>query len=390
MLQQKRWFQVHKWSSLICTLFLLVICLTGLPLVFSDEIHDWLEPKSYAQLPESTPRASLDTLVNEARALHPNDVVLFAFMDDDEPQVYVWMAASFEQAKADPQSRHFVRFDARTAKVLEQSGPLGQRPLDFMDWVRRLHVDLFADLPGRLFLALMALLFVIAIVSGVVLYGPYMKKLEFGTVRATRNRRLRWLDLHNLLGIVTMAWAFLVGATGVMNELSTPLFGLWQNTDVRVFLSRWEGQSPPQAAQLSSAQAALETAQRKVPDKQFSSILFPGSVGSSPYHYVLWSKGDSALTSRLFTPVLVDARTGEFTTTLQMPWYLRALQVSRPLHFGDYAGWPLKVLWCVLDLITIAVLASGLYLWFARHRQQSARRNTLVGEQDNTRKDRIA
>jgi uncharacterized iron-regulated membrane protein len=38
------------------------------------------------------------------------------------------------------------------------------------------------------------------------------------------------------------------------------------------------------------------------------------------------------------------------------------------LHFGDYGGWPLKVIWTVLDLVTIAVLVSGLYLWLFRRR----------------------
>jgi len=40
--------------------------------------------------------------------------------------------------------------------------------------------------------------------------------------------------------------------------------------------------------------------------------------------------------------------------------------MSRPLHFGDYGGLPLKILWALLDLLAIAVLVSGIYLWFAR------------------------
>ena len=35
---------MHKWTSLICTGFLLMLCLTGLPLVFHDEIDDALNP----------------------------------------------------------------------------------------------------------------------------------------------------------------------------------------------------------------------------------------------------------------------------------------------------------------------------------------------------------
>jgi hypothetical protein len=33
--------------------------------------------------------------------------------------------------------------------------------------------------------------------------------------------------------------------------------------------------------------------------------------------------------------VLVDAQTGVLAGVVVMPWYLRALEVSRPLHFGD-------------------------------------------------------
>ena len=36
------WVWIHKWSSLACTLFLLVTCLTGLPLIFHDELDEWL------------------------------------------------------------------------------------------------------------------------------------------------------------------------------------------------------------------------------------------------------------------------------------------------------------------------------------------------------------
>ena len=32
------WYLVHKWTSLVSTLFLLMLCITGLPLIFYHEI----------------------------------------------------------------------------------------------------------------------------------------------------------------------------------------------------------------------------------------------------------------------------------------------------------------------------------------------------------------
>jgi uncharacterized iron-regulated membrane protein len=105
-----------------------------------------------------------------------------------------------------------------------------------------------------------------------------------------------------------------------------------------------------------------------MPERRPTSVVFPNDRIGSPHHYLVWTKGSSPLTARLFTPVLIDARTGALTAAVQMPWYLRALEVSRPLHFGDYGGLPLKIIWALLDLVTIVVLASGLYLWLSRRR----------------------
>ena len=147
----------------------------------------------------------------------------------------------------------------------------------FMALMLRLHASLLAGMPGTVFLGVMGLLFVAALVSGAVVYGPFMRNLPFGTVRRDRAIRLRWLDLHNLLGIVTLVWALVVA--------------------------------------LTAARA--------------------------------------------------------------LPWYVTALLVSQPPHFGDYGGLPLKILWAALDVVTILVLVSGLYLW-------GKRRNPLVEDRART------
>jgi uncharacterized iron-regulated membrane protein len=239
--------------------------------------------------------------------------------------------------------------------------------MTFMKVMLKLHTDLFAGLPGELFLGLMGLLFVIAIVSGVVLYAPFMRKLAFGTIRAHRINRVKWLDVHNLLGIATLTWAGAVGVTGIINELSTPLFALWRATEVRDVLAPYQGKPGPQM--LVRVQAIVDRVNDVLPDKTIFSIVYPNPTFGSPYHYIVWVKGKSALTSRLFTPVLINAETGKITTISQLPLYLKTLEISRPLHFGDFAGLPLKVIWAIFDLITIVILGSGIYLWIAKHKE---------------------
>jgi uncharacterized iron-regulated membrane protein len=110
----------------------------------------------------------------------------------------------------------------------------------------------------------------------------------------------------------------------------------------------------------------VTTAIQALPDARLSFMAFPGNEFSTPHHYVAFMYGSTPLTSRLLTPVLIDARSGDLVDRRGMPWYVAALLISQPLHFGDYGGLPLKILWALLDLIAIVVLGSGVYLWLKK------------------------
>jgi uncharacterized iron-regulated membrane protein len=350
------WYQVHKWSSLACTAFLLMLCLTGLPLVFGNEI-DALGSARPADLPPDAPRARLDRIVEDARRRRPGEYPLFLAPADDEPVLFVSMGKSRDAREPSA----VFRYDAHTGALLEDTS---QRK-GFMFVMRELHITLFAGLPGTLFLGFMGLLFAASIVSGVVVYGPLMRKLEFGTVRRNKSRRLRWLDLHNLLGIVTIAWAAVVGITGVINTLAQPLEGIWQMTELARMVAPWKGQP---VVESGSLQQAYDTARANAPGMGLRFVAFPGTPFASPRHYLFAMHGNTPLTAKLLEPVLVDAASAKFTASVRMPWYLTALLLSQPLHFGDYGGLPLKIIWALLDIATIAVICSGLYLWWKRHR----------------------
>jgi uncharacterized iron-regulated membrane protein len=77
----------------------------------------------------------------------------------------------------------------------------------------------------------------------------------------------------------------------------------------------------------------------------------------------LWTKGNSPVTSRLFTPLLIDAESGQVSAIR------RAVEISRPFHFGDYGGLPLKIIWAFFDVALIVVLISGVYLWLSRRKR---------------------
>jgi uncharacterized iron-regulated membrane protein len=236
----------------------------------------------------------------------------------------------------------------------------------------KLHVDLFAGLPGTLFVGFVGLLVVASLVSGAVVYGPFMRKLPFGAVRATGSRRTLWLDVHDLVGITTLAWLLVVTLTGVVNTLAIPILGLWKATELAEMTAPYRGRPPLEDH--GSVQKAMEAALAGSDGYEIDFIAFPGNDFAGPHHYAAFLRGSTPLTARLLEPVLVDAATAEVTERRALPWYATTLLVSQPLHFGDYGGMPLKILWAVLDVLVIVVVASGLYLWLARGRKRVEQR----------------
>ena len=356
----KGWYLVHKWTGLLCTLFALMLCVTGLPLIFHDEIDALLEgDKALPAMPGAAPR-SLDDMVASAVRMYPGERPLYLSFDTDRPVVNV---TTGPRADVGADQMHITAMDLRTAapvgSIVEQG---------VMSVILRLHVDLFAGLPGQLFLGFMGLLFFVAIVSGVVVYAPFMRRLPFGTVRVARSRRVKWLDAHNMLGIVTLVWLSVVGLTGVINTLADPLVAVWRANELASLVAPYAGQAPVPVAQFGSLQAAVERAEAEAPGTTPQFVAFPGVSYSSEHHYAVWLQGATPATRQLLTPALIDARTGELSAMRQMPWYMTALRLSQPLHFGDYAGLPLKILWALLDLAAITVLGSGVYLWLGKRR----------------------
>lgn len=361
----RRWSVIHTWSSLVCTLFLLMLALTGLPLIFHHELEHLLgEAPQLRELPADSPRLDLQQLVEAAERARPHEVVQYLGWEADEPNGVVTIMAA--TAGTEPNSSHTFMLDARTGEAVAMPAANG----GFMMLMLRLHVDMFAGLPGKLLLALMGILFVVAIISGVVLYAPFMRRLPFATVRQRKSTRLRWLDLHNLIGIVTLTWALVVGVTGVISATADLLIEAWRNDTLAAMVAPYR--DAPPLTQRAPASDLLQIASQAAPGMQADFIAFPGTRFSSEHHYAVFMVGSTHLTAHLWTPVLIDAQTLAVTAVGTRPWYMDALAMSQPLHFGDYGGRPMQILWAVLDVLTIIVLGSGLYLWWVRRRASRA------------------
>ncbi|HQR54130.1 MAG TPA: PepSY-associated TM helix domain-containing protein [Burkholderiales bacterium] len=372
--RMSRWFRfnvwLHRWSSLIATPFFFVLCVTGTILIFHHEIEDLLGTLPEVTVPAGATRAPLAPMLEEAHARAAERKAMYVFWDPDEPErVAIGMgpqgATKFDEV-------HPSFFNAYTGEYLKS--------IDFSKtlsgFMLTLHANWFLDLPGQLFGGVIALLVVLSLLSGLVVYAPYVKRIAFGVVRGRPGSRLKQLDLHNLIGVVVLGWAFIVSLTGVFLALASIAIQVWANTELKEMVAKTPPATEAVAAPRPSIDAIVATAQEALPHRELRFITFPGTELSGDRHYTALLYGRSGYDDKLFEIVMIEAATGRITDIRPAPWYLKLIMLSEPLHFGDYGGLPLQLLWFACTWLTMYIVGNGAWLWWTR--RSTRRRSTAM------------
>ena len=212
----------------------------------------------------------------------------------------------------------------------------------------------------------------LSLLSGLVVYAPYARRVAFGLVRRGRGARILQVDLHDFIGAVVLGWALVVTATGFLLGFSTLAIGVWQATELSELRTRAEGMAPVDARRPPVDIDRVFAAARASADPGWNVVtaIFPGTQFSTPRHYTVLLNGSEGIDKRLFRVAAIDAVTGEVAAAVQLPGYLKAITLSEPLHFGDCGGLPLKLLWTACTWLTLFITANGAWLWWDRRRRR--------------------
>ncbi len=197
-----------------------------------------------------------------------------------------------------------------------------------------------------------------------------MKRMGFGQLRWHLNPRLWWSDLHKYLGALTFGWSLVIGLSGFLLGWGGPMIKYYQASALQGLHRDFSG--PGEERPLVAVDAALEAAAAVKPEGRFSFVSFPGSEFSTAHHYIFVMEGTTALTEKLSDLVVVNAYSGQVDRVLILPWYLQLLLLAEPLHFGDYAGLPMKILWVIFGLLSLILPLSGLRIFLQNQRKRAS------------------
>jgi uncharacterized iron-regulated membrane protein len=368
-----RWLRVHRWLGLGLLVFWLIIGVTGSALVVYRDVLMALHPvpagSDLVSVPCVDPAEGidLDSVHQALRRAHPQRAGSWRIelpLAPGEAVVarYMKPVESAGQAFAPL----MVWVDPRQAEVMH-SAIWGQEPLT---WLYDLHYSLLLDLNGRQLVGVIGVLMMVSLCSGLVLWWPrrlawssWRKALAFKRQAAIQRRVYDW---HKLTGLVSAALLLMLAFTGAALTWHAPIEG-WLQQVSPMYAPPLMASSGPTRISLMQA---VSTAQARFPHARLRWVETP-AVAGGVVRVQLWQAGEPSLRFPK-THVWVDAATGEVRAVrdarlhgvgdVAMAWL-------HPLHNGEVAGWPGRIMVMLAGLAPPLLAITGWMRW--RHKRRA-------------------
>lgn len=380
----KMYKEVHSWVGIFAGLCLFIAFYAGAVTMFEAPIQRWASPP--VGLPAPVPMERAPELVDKVLAAHPEAAEHYSVnvrIDGNRPARVMWEADRPGGAPGE-HVHYFAALDDQDRLQVST-----QKPSPVGEFFNLLHQKIGLPVPRAVAMPVMgivALLYAIAIASGVVALLPSLIKDLFA-LRLGKNLKRMWLDVHNVLGLFSLPFHIVMAISSV----GFAFFPYWYQTQTAAFDLRVvpEEHAIRRAGPFMAPADLVSRVQAQAPGFQVAEISYAreadGSVethvsGPHPGHTVRIASGSIAD---------VDAYTGMLTSTDFMPGLRRPAgefgtsYIS--LHFGNYGGDPIRWAYFLLGLAGAALFYTGNLLWIESRR----RKERKAGLPEQTRATRI-
>jgi uncharacterized iron-regulated membrane protein len=351
---RKLLFQVHLWIGVIIGLYVVMICLTGIVLVFQTELRNSNKPELPMIAGQAAPRWG--RLVDTALRENPGSSLSYIDMRSDNRRVVpVGLVNDGETIVA--------YMDAHTGNIVGREKP-GETHwmLDFAD---EFHTALMGGLVGKIGNAIGgALLFIMAVI-GIVLWWPGVRNWKRALVVKWKGRWWAFShDAHRTFGFWTVLIIAMWGITGALFMFPNQVPKVFNGFSAAPGLSHLDSTWKSGDAVLPVGQF-ISQAQQMYPDDKLAYVYM--KLQSNGEVQVYMSPRPAVPMELLEDEVVFDAGNGAvLMNTASAEWSAseRAALGIYSVHFGDFGGLPIKIIWAILGFIPVLLVITAYVMWW--------------------------
>ena len=370
---KKLLWKIHHWAGLYAGILIGVLSLTGALAVFIPEIDSLILKYRYEAKSTASP-ATVPQIANSIDSL-TNWLPEYSSLSISLPQ------ETGDIAEVDlivrPEGGELQRYDFFVDAGADRI--IGQRnhQNSLANYLRQVHVRLYEGNWGRQLVGIGGVALVVLAVTGLLIYGNFMKRQAWPDVRKKVGMRIVMADWHKLLGISALAFNLVIAVTGAWLGLQPWL--------MRAFDIKTPNAYTAPVIMESKEDKALEIDWSQV----FTSVKteFPELI---PSDISLSSNGSATITVRgnisglvyernINTLVLskTDYKPQHKYDVRQKPFSHKLYFVQEALHFGDFGGLLLKVIYAILGLVSGFLSISGFVVYLYRRKKKHVEINPM-------------
>jgi uncharacterized iron-regulated membrane protein len=372
--------RVHSWTGLLAGLALFIAFYAGAFTVFHEQIEYW---QHFGSVDTRDVAAEAQSLVQSVTARYPDarkEVgVTIPSTPDGEVVAYWYDGKNWQE---------------RTAEQMGSPSPPAANATpegtDLAHFVYDLHYTLAIPDVGIYLMGVVSVIYVLALITGVILYLPGLTKDLFA-LRTGKNLKRLWQDAHNVIGVLSLPFHIIFAVTGAIFCLSTVVvlifISLVFKGHLNAALERTTGlvefAEPRGAAAgpMLSPQAIIDRAREAVRERG-GAPFEPSYIRYRNYGDVAATAealGDSAGALASYGGVAFSAVDGKLLA-IQTAGVRDANHATYSsmygLHFGHFGHFALRWVYFALGLAGAFLFYSGNLLWIESRRNRRTPQQT--------------
>lgn len=369
-------FNTHTVSGIVISVALYVIFFAGAFALFKDEIQVWEEGKTVSHIERKN--INYDKILsslNKKYQLTGRDLEIN--FGEKSDYIYVNMTASKDSIASETgklSNLFFTNINSLKSKSYEEQYSLGE-------FLYRLHF--FQQLPiiGIYLAGFVSLFFLFAIITGVIVHWKKIISNFFVFNPKATLKRL-WADAHTALGIIGLPFQFIFAVTGTYFAMSLfvllPANILYNGNQDKLM----EDLRPERKIQKWIVKSDIKKPSFNVFVKK-AAVKWEGfhltqayvkNYGGVNMKYIISGEIESSnrfigLGRITFNPY--SGKTEIIKNPKKLNYNEDAQRVLTRLHFGDYGGITMKIVYFILALITCFVIITGVLIWIESRNKKS-------------------
>jgi len=356
---------LHLVCSLIFGLFIITVCATGSVLVFGDQIEHVLNPQYFK--PTSSER---NVGLKEAEKI---------FLDKYE---------GYQISRLDVPSKISDVYHANLSKGHQQidayldpsNGKLlgnFNRDASFVSFVKELHETLLLGDIGETIIGIVAIAFIIILITGIYLWYPGIKRMfKSLKIKWNKGQMARNFSLHNFIGVITLPFLLVVAITGM-------LFPFQDKIEQSLNL-KFESNYPEDLKSIDNGkqQIGLDRIDSEIkrlhPDGELYKLRFPtdkqGVIEAQLNDGTYDPKGKGN-TSEFFDQ-FTGKHLGTFSKSTETV-YDKFFVWRDSLHRGTFGGVFIKIIYSLVGIAPLGLGITGITMWALKRRNKIKKQKKL-------------